>query len=182
MPLIATLTPEISPPPPAGTKTVVTFGRCSRISRPTVPWPAMTHGSSNGGTIVSPRRAHSSSALALRCERRRPSDDHFGAIPPHTVDLDRRRRLGHDDHGGNAESLRDQRDRLTMIAGGIGDDAGGARLGRQLRNHVAGTAHLERAHRLQVFALERQRTDLEERRSSAPLRGSAPRPPSRRRA
>jgi hypothetical protein len=104
----------------------------------------MTQGSSNGGTIV---------------------NDHLGAIPPHTLDLDRRRRLGHDDHGADAESLRDQRHRLTMIAGGVGDDARGARLGRQLRNHVAGTAHLERTHRLQVFALERQRADLEERRS-----------------
>ena len=98
-------------------------------------------------------------------QRRRAGDDHLGAVAAHALDFDRRRRLGHDDNCGNAESLRHQRDRLTMVAGRVRNDARCARLGRQLRNHVAGAAHLECAHRLQVFALERQRTDLEERRS-----------------
>ena len=36
-------TPAARPPPPIGTSTVATSGRCSRISRPAVPCPAMIH-------------------------------------------------------------------------------------------------------------------------------------------
>ena len=41
--------PEMSPPPPTGTITLVTSGRSSPISSPTVPWPAMISASSKGG-------------------------------------------------------------------------------------------------------------------------------------
>ena len=43
-------TPEMSPPPPTGTSTTVASGTSSASSSPIVPWPAMTSGSSNGGT------------------------------------------------------------------------------------------------------------------------------------
>ena len=46
--------PASRPPPPTGTRIVSTSGRCSRISRPTVPCPAMTSGWSNGGIMTSP--------------------------------------------------------------------------------------------------------------------------------
>ena len=58
-------TPASSPPPPTGTTT--TSGArpsCSRISRPTVPCPAIVRGSSNAGTIVAPVRAACSAAAA----------------------------------------------------------------------------------------------------------------------
>ena len=42
-------TPAARPPPPMGTNTAVrSRPACSRISLPTVPWPAITSGSSNG--------------------------------------------------------------------------------------------------------------------------------------
>jgi hypothetical protein len=42
--LIAVATPEERPPPPTGTTTTSTLERSSKISRPTVPWPAMMSG------------------------------------------------------------------------------------------------------------------------------------------
>ena len=50
----AAATPEASPPPPMGTTMVSTSGRSSMISRPIVPWPAMTIGSLNGWMNVAP--------------------------------------------------------------------------------------------------------------------------------
>ncbi len=56
--LMYAATPEINPPPPIATKTEwigpSSTGWCwRRISIATVPWPAMTSGSSNGWTKVS---------------------------------------------------------------------------------------------------------------------------------
>ncbi len=42
----AVATPDERPPPETGTRTLVTPGRSSTISRPHVPWPAMMAGSS----------------------------------------------------------------------------------------------------------------------------------------
>src|SRR3954447_20932226 len=56
--------PPISPPPPTGTITASTSGASSSISRPTVPWPASTSGSSNGCTSVRPVSAMSASSRA----------------------------------------------------------------------------------------------------------------------
>ncbi len=42
--------PVKSPPPPQGTMIVSTSGKSSRISRPIVPFPAMTGSSSTGWT------------------------------------------------------------------------------------------------------------------------------------
>src|SRR6266487_4267273 len=52
--LTAVAIPETSPPPPTWTRTRSASGRSSRISRPTVPWPAITSGSSYGWTSVRP--------------------------------------------------------------------------------------------------------------------------------
>jgi len=46
--------PDASPPPPIGITTVPASGACSTSSRPIVPWPAITSGSSNGCTNVAP--------------------------------------------------------------------------------------------------------------------------------
>ena len=46
--LTAVATPEIRPPPPIATITWSISGASARISRPTVPWPAITRGSAKG--------------------------------------------------------------------------------------------------------------------------------------
>ena len=58
--------PEIMPPPPTGTTSVAASGTCPRTSSAMVPCPAITHGWSNGGTIVAPVRACTSVAAASR--------------------------------------------------------------------------------------------------------------------
>ncbi len=50
----AAATPEISAPPPTLTRTSVRSPASAANSRPTVPWPASTTGSSKGWTSVSP--------------------------------------------------------------------------------------------------------------------------------
>ena len=44
--------PPMRPPPPMGTTICSTSGSCSRISRPMVPWPAITSGSLKGWAKV----------------------------------------------------------------------------------------------------------------------------------
>ena len=65
----AAATPEISPPPPTGTTTRSTPGLSAAISRPTVPWPAITRRSSNGGMDTAPRCAARSRVAASRAAR-----------------------------------------------------------------------------------------------------------------
>ena len=48
--LTAAATPEMSPPPPTGTRIAPTFGSSSRISRPAVPWPDAVRTSSKAWT------------------------------------------------------------------------------------------------------------------------------------
>ena len=64
--LTAKATPANRPPPESGTSTWVTSGSCSRISRPRVPWPAITSGWSNGGTSVAPCSGHGAGRRAGR--------------------------------------------------------------------------------------------------------------------
>ena len=56
--------PAIRPAPPTGTMTTSVAGASSRISSPTVPWPAITCGSSNGWTSTLPVFARCSSRRA----------------------------------------------------------------------------------------------------------------------
>jgi len=49
---MAAAMPEIRPPPLTGTTTRPTAGQSAAISRPTVPWPAMTARPSKGGMSV----------------------------------------------------------------------------------------------------------------------------------
>ena len=62
----ARATPAARPPPESGTRTAARSGRSSISSRPAVPWPAMTCGSSKGGISarpsVSARRRESAAA------------------------------------------------------------------------------------------------------------------------
>ena len=47
-----TAIPAARPPPPIATNRISRLGFCSSSSRATVPWPAITSGSSNGGIKV----------------------------------------------------------------------------------------------------------------------------------
>ncbi len=60
----ATATPDTSPPPPIGTTIASVSGSCASTSSAIVPWPAMTSGSSNGCTKVSPSVCSSRRASA----------------------------------------------------------------------------------------------------------------------
>ena len=47
--------PDNMPPPPTGTRRMSgATPNCCRISRATVPWPAMVRGSSKAGTRIAP--------------------------------------------------------------------------------------------------------------------------------
>src|SRR5215218_7263370 len=86
---------------------------------------------------------------------RRPSrKEDRRTVTPCSFNLHPRGLLRHHDRGGDAEVLGGKRNSLAMVAGGIGDDAVLALGGRQLREHVEGTAQLERAGALQVLAFE----------------------------
>lgn len=62
----ATAIPAASPPPPRPTTMVRTSGHCSRISRPTVPCPAMMSGWSKGWMNTAPvSRAYASAAAIV---------------------------------------------------------------------------------------------------------------------
>ena len=67
--LAALATPASSPPPPTGTTTHSTPGRSSTISRPAVPAPASTTGSSKGCTNVRPVASRTSWSLSNRVAR-----------------------------------------------------------------------------------------------------------------
>jgi hemerythrin superfamily protein len=111
------------------------------------------------GVVV--RRDHRQTAL-----RREPGRERFAvlrvaieqhdlaAIAARGIDLGLRRVERHEDRRRNAEQARGQRDRLRMIARRECDHARCALRGRELRQRVEGAAELERAHSLQVLALE----------------------------
>ncbi len=62
--LTASATPASRPPPPVHTTTVRTSGILAMISRPTVPWPAMTSGWSNGWMSTAPVSCENSCAAS----------------------------------------------------------------------------------------------------------------------
>ena len=70
--LAATAIPAIRPPPPMGTTSVSTSGAASSTSRATVPWPAITSGSSNGCTYVRPSSSATRSASACASSKTSP--------------------------------------------------------------------------------------------------------------
>ncbi len=62
--LTATAIPAARPPPPTGTTTVRTWGHCSMISNPRVPWPVTMSGCSKGWISTLPVRPACSAAAA----------------------------------------------------------------------------------------------------------------------
>ena len=148
-------------------------GSWSRISRPTVAWPAMIHSWSNGGTMVRPRAAASVSARARRSADVVPSKITSAPNDLAPSTFTRGAVVGITTTAGAPSCTRGERHRLAVIARRIGDDAALPLVGGQLRDHVVGAANLERAARLHVLALEEQRPpgvrgDVDERRDAAP--------------
>ena len=152
--LTAVATPEINPPPPTGTTTWVTSSTCSQSSSPTVPWPAMTAGSSKGCTITRPRfrglRVHAGERLGridgLEIDRR--------AVGAGRVHLRLARPTRHHHERVRAELATRERHRGRVVAGRARDDAARALVGRELRDARERTAHLERAGALEQLRLQ----------------------------
>ena len=80
---------------------------------------------------------------------------HGGAPGPGADHLGGRGEQRHDDDGADPEQAGVPGDGLGVVAGGHGDDAGAALLGRQQGEAVGGAAFLEGADGLQVLELER---------------------------
>ena len=121
--LTALATPEMRPPPPIGTITVSTSGTWSRISSPSVPWPATTSAWSNGGMRIAPvvrrtprRRAAVSSTVWPRSTTSAPYSRVAWSLGRATPDR-------HEDRGLDAELAGRERDTLRVVARGGGDDA-----------------------------------------------------------
>ena len=134
--------------------------------------------------MVRPRVRASSSARTLRSRGSGSGKNDLGAMPTHALNLDVRRRLGHDDDCRCLEGFGHQRNGLSVVARRIGDDASRSRLRRKLRDHVAGAANLESPAWLETFALQRQlgrrrllrpasATDLQHWRSANQLANTA---------
>ena len=81
-PLTAAATPATSPPPPVQTTTVRTSGHCSSTSRPTVPWPAMTSGWSNGWMSTAPVTSACGVRRGQRLGERRAVQPHVARRTP----------------------------------------------------------------------------------------------------
>ena len=150
--------PAIRPPPEAPTTTTSglrpSAARSSTISRPAVPCPAITIGSSNGGTSTAPRFSRDvardrGAVLAVAVVEHDLGAERRGALA-----LGPRRVRRHHDHRRHAEELRRRRHALRVVAGRIGHHAAGAPLLRDRRQLVVGAAELERAGALQRLGLQ----------------------------
>ena len=141
-----------------------------RISMPTVPWPAITSGSSNGWTKVSPRRCSSRSARA----RRRRSSCRRAARPRPRARATASTLIcgvvtGMTITRAASEPLRGQGHALGVVAAPRRRSRPRASsVRRELRHLVVGAAELEAEHRLLVLALQQQLV------AEAPGRAGAP--------
>ena len=116
--------PAARPPPPTGTKIASIGPECwVRISMPMVPWPAITSGSSKGCRKVRPSRASQLAGMAQGLVEGVAEQDDLGAPRPAGIDLDRRGRARHHDHGAHVEACGRQRHALRVVAGRGADDA-----------------------------------------------------------
>ncbi len=160
----------------------------SSSSSAAVPAPATMRGSSNGGTSVASRSRPRDSARSLRDARARARK----ARPPRrnsrvAASLTGRRIGRHHDRRGDPEqTCAAKRDALRVVAARERDDAARALLRRKRREKVIRAAKLERAHALQVLALDEdaragQRSSSVRERTTG-VRWAMPSQPLRRRA
>ena len=146
--------PPISPPPPTGTSTASRSGTCSASSRPIVPWPAMTRGSSKGWTKTSPRSASISTRAGIGLVVVLSVQDDLGAVPPRPRDLAQRRPGRHGDDRGDAEAGRVKGHGEAVVARARRHDAAASLGGTELEQGIGGAALLERARHLEVLELD----------------------------
>ena len=106
-PLAATAQPERRPPPPHGVTIRSRSGTSSRSSRASVPWPAITASSSNGGTRVAPCSSHDPAGDLLPALAAQPVvEDDLGAVAAGGGDLEGGGVLRHHDGGRECPSSR----------------------------------------------------------------------------
>ena len=115
--LRAAPTPLMSPPPPMATATVPASAACSASSRPSVPCPAMTSGSSNGETNVAPRPLGVGEGAGQAVVEHDAAQHDLGAVPPGGRHLGERRRGGHEDRRPHPEEGGGQGDPLGVVPG-----------------------------------------------------------------
>ena len=101
-----------------------------------------------------PRSSASRRPIASRSSRVAVVDHDLAAVAARRRHLRGRRVVRHHDRGRHAEQACRQRDRLRVVAGRERDHAGLALARVEARQRVEGAAELERAHALQVLALE----------------------------
>ena len=150
--------PAISPPPEAPTTAMSGFTpsavKSSTISRPAVPCPAMTSGSSNGDTSVAPRCPADLARDRGAILGVAVVEHHLGAERGGALAFCLWRVLRHHDRRRHAAQLRRMRHALRVIAGRIGHHAGGFPIVRDRGNLVVGAAEFERAGALQGLGLQ----------------------------
>ena len=165
--------PEMSPPPPTGAKIAsMRPGRWRRISIPTVPWPAITSGSSYGCTntrpSASPRRCASAAAAVVRVAvEHDPRAERLDRAY-----LDRRRRERHHDERRRDRACAPPAPRLARGCRPTKRRPRVRARGIEPAHLVVGAADLERERRLLVLALEKHRDSRAARTATAPPRGS----------
>ena len=114
----AIATPEARPPPPTGITTVPgPAGSCSASSRPSVPCPAITRGSSNAWTKVAPVASTWARAVATASSKPSPPERDGGAVPSGGIHLGHRRAFGDEDRRCDPGLARRPRDGLPVVAG-----------------------------------------------------------------
>ena len=90
----------------------------------------------------------------LRLDQRLAFEHDRGPVLLRRFDLHGRRGHRHDDGGGNVEPRRVVGDRLGVVAGGHGDDAGASFLGRERGQLVERAALLERVGDLEILVFD----------------------------
>jgi len=81
-------------------------------------------------------------------------EQHLGAVAERRLQLRQRRRRRHHDHARDPQQLRRERHGLRVVPRRVRHHAVAACLVRQRADRVPGAAELERAHALQVLALQ----------------------------
>ena len=155
-PCAAIAVPDSSPPPPTGATTTSRSGTSSSSSSVAVPCPAITATSSYGCTSVAPVARATSAHVASRAASVGAQKCTCAPKPSTFATLIFGRVVRHHDVRRDAAPSRRVRERRAVVAGGVRDHAARGDVVGQREHGVAGAARLERAHLLQVLALDEE--------------------------